>query len=56
MHTHFIRNEKILKKDLLKGTTMKNGIDYYLAISSRLGYIGVIVDNKKIVNSAIKKN
>lgn len=47
--------KKILKKDLLKGTTMKNGIDYYLAISSRLGYIGVIVDNKKIVNSAIKK-
>lgn len=47
--------KNILKKDLLKGTTMKNGIDYYLAISSRLGYIGVIVDNKKIVNSAIKK-
>jgi tetratricopeptide (TPR) repeat protein len=47
--------KKILKKDLLKGTTIKNGIDYYLAISSRLGYIGVIVDNKKIVNSAIKK-
>ena len=47
--------KKILKKDLLKGTAMKNGIDYYLAISSRLGYIGILLDNKKIVNSAIKK-
>ena len=47
--------KKILKKDLLKGTTMKNGIDYYLAISSRLGYIGVLLENKKILNSAIKK-
>ena len=47
--------KKLLKKDLLKGATIKDGIDYYLAISSRLGYIGILLDNKKIVNSAIKK-
>lgn len=47
--------KKILKKDLLKGTTMKNGIDYYLAIASRLGYTGILLDNKKAINSAIKK-
>ena len=47
--------KKILKKELLKGATMKNGIDYYLAISSRLGYIGILLDNKKAIFSAIKK-
>ena len=47
--------KKILKKELLKGTTMKNGIDYYLAISSRLGFIGILLDNKKAIFSAIKK-
>ena len=45
----------IFKKDLLKGTTMKNGIDYYLAIANRLGYIGILLDDKKAINSAIKK-
>lgn len=52
---HLIEMKRLLKKDLLKGTTMKNGIDYYLAISSRLGYIGILLDNKKILKSAIKK-
>ena len=47
--------KKLLKKELLKGATFKNGIDYYLAISSRLGYIGVLLDDKKVINSAIKK-
>ena len=47
--------KKMLKKDLLKGTTMKDGIYYYLAIASRLGYIGILLDNKKAINSAIKK-
>ena len=50
-----IEMKKLLKKGLLKGTTMKNGIDYYLAIASRLGYIGLLLDNQKAVNSAIKK-
>ena len=47
--------KNIFKKDLLKGTTMKNGIDYYLAIANRLGYIGILLDDKKAINSAIKK-
>lgn len=47
--------KRLLKKELLKGATMRNGIDYYLAIASRLGYIGLLLDNQKAVNSAIKK-
>ena len=47
--------KKLLKKELLKGTTMSNGLDYYLAVSSRLGYMGILLDNTKAVNSAIKK-
>lgn len=47
--------KKLLKKELLKGASFKNGIDYYLAINSRLGYIGVLLDDKKVINSAIKK-
>ena len=47
--------KKILKKELLKGTSMQNGIDYYLGISSRLGYIGVLLDDKTAINSGIKK-
>ena len=50
-----VEMKKLLKKELLKGATFKNGIDYYLAIISRLGYIGVLLDDKKIINSAIKK-
>ena len=47
--------KKLLKKQLLKGSTMKNGIDYYLAIASRLGYIGLLLDDQRAMNSAIKK-
>ena len=50
-----IEMKKLLKKELLKGATLKNGIDYYLAIASRLGYIGILLDNKKAINSALKK-
>ena len=50
-----VEMKKLLKKELLKGTTMKNGIDYYLAIASRLGYVGILLDNKKAINSALKK-
>ena len=50
-----IEMKKLIKKDFLKGTTFKNLIDYYLAINSRLGYIGVLLDDKKVINSAIKK-
>ena len=47
--------KKILKKDLLRGATMKNGIDYYLAIASRLGYIGILLNHKPSIQSATKK-
>ena len=47
--------KKLLKKELLKGMVMKNGIYYYLSIASRLGYIGILLNNKKAINSAIKK-
>ena len=50
-----VEMKKLLKKELLKGSTIKDGIDYYLAISSRLGYMGILLDNKKAINSAIKK-
>ena len=50
-----IEMKKLLKKELLKGSTIKDGIDYYLAISSRLGYMGILLDNKNAINSAIKK-
>ena len=47
--------KQLLKKQLLKGSTMKNGIDYYLAIASRLGYMGILLDNQKAIDSAINK-
>ena len=47
--------KKILKKDLLRGATMKNGIDYYLAIASRLGYIGILLNDKASIQSSIRK-
>ena len=47
--------KKLLKNELLKGAIMKNGIDYYLAIASRLGYMGILLDNHMAINSAIKK-
>ena len=50
-----VEMKQLLKKELLKGATLKNGIDYYLAIASRLGYIGLLLDNQKAMNSAIKK-
>ena len=50
-----VEMKSLLKKELLKGTTMKNGIDYYLGISSRMGFVGILLDNHKAINSAIKK-
>ena len=47
--------KKILKKNLLKGVGMKNGIDYYLAIACRMGYMGILFDDKNVIQSAIKK-
>lgn len=45
----------ILKKALMSGIEIKNGIDLYLAISSRLGFIGVLINNQNAINNAIKK-
>ena len=47
--------KKMLKKELLKGTTMKNGIHYYLAIASRLGFMGILLEDQKAKTSALKK-
>lgn len=45
----------ILKKELFSGTTMMNGLDFYLDIASRLGYMGILTDNQKLINSSMKK-
>ena len=47
--------KKILKNGTLSGVKMKVFIDYYLAISSRIGYIGIIIGDKKAIEYAIKK-
>ena len=47
--------KKILKKALLKGSSMKNGIDYYLAIISRISYVGILLNDKKSIEASIKK-
>ena len=45
----------ILKKKLLTGVRMNNAIDFYLAIVCRLGYIGVLTNNKTSIENSIKK-
>ena len=45
----------ILKKKLLLGDRMNNGIDFYLAIVCRLGYVGVLINNKASIENSIKK-
>ena len=52
---HLLKMKQILKKDLLSGYTLKNGIDYYLAIASRIGYVGVLLNDKNSIEKAIKK-
>ena len=47
--------KQLLKKELLNGVIMNNGINYYLAIASRLGYVGILLNNKNAISSAIKK-
>ena len=39
----------------MKGSSIKNGIYYFLAIANRIGYIGVLLNNKKVIEKAIKK-
>ena len=45
----------ILKKRLLSGTKMNSAIDLYLAIVNRLGYIGILTNNKASIENSIKK-
>ena len=45
----------ILKKKLLTGGRMNNAIDFYLAIVCRLGYVGVLINNKASIENSIKK-
>ena len=52
---HLLMMKKILKKDILRDSSLKNGIDYYLAIASRIGYIGVLLNDKVLIEKAIKK-
>ena len=45
----------ILKKRLLTGIRINNAIDFYLAIVSRLGYIGILINKKSAIENSIKK-
>ena len=47
--------KKIVKNETFSGVKTKISIDYYLAIASRIGYIGVLIGDKKSVEYAIKK-
>ena len=44
-----------LKKRLLTGFTMNNAIDFYLAIVSRIGYVGILTNKKEEIENSIKK-
>ena len=50
-----INMRTILKKKLLSGVKIANAIDFYLAIVSRLGYIGILTNNKSVIENSIKK-
>ena len=50
-----LQMKKMLKIILLNGVAMEYGIDYYLAIASRIGYMGIILNDKILILKAIKK-
>ena len=50
-----IEMKNILKHAVLTGSTLKNAIYYCLAISSRLGFIGILLDDKAIISKAMNK-
>ena len=50
-----INMRNILKKRLLTGIKMDNAIDFYLSILCRLGYIGILTNNKVSIDNSIKK-
>jgi hypothetical protein len=45
----------ILKNRLLTGTKMNSSIDFYLAIVSRIGFIGTLINDKASIEDCIKK-
>ena len=45
----------LLKKELLNGTPIEYGINYYLAISSRLAYVATFLNDKKLIKKSMKK-
>ena len=47
--------KKTVKNEALSGIKMKISIDYYLAILSRMGYIGTLIGDKKSIEYAVKK-
>lgn len=47
--------KKILKNETLSGVNLKISIDYYLSIASRIGFISVLIGNKKAAEYAVKK-
>ena len=47
--------KKMLKTESLSGIQLKISIDYYLAIVSRMGFIGVLIGDRQSTEEAIKK-
>lgn len=45
--------DSMIKREAISGN-LKNGFDYFLTISSRLGFIGILINNKKAVEDAIR--
>jgi hypothetical protein len=45
----------ILKNRLLTGIKMNSSIDYYLAIVSRIGFIGTLINDKPSIENCIEK-
>ena len=45
----------ILKNETLSGIQLKTSIDYNLAIMSRIGYISILIGDRKSVEYAVKK-
>ncbi len=50
-----IEMKKIVKNETLSGVKTKISIDYYLAIASRIGFIGVLIRHTKSIEYAVKK-
>ena len=50
-----INMRTILKKKLLAGIKMNEALDFYLAIVSRIGYIGILINHSVSIENSIKK-